>query len=216
MASEEAQDLTDRVFLLRDYLQKGRIKISEHLWDGFVGSLGKVSLDKDGLVVPETVDGRIRALTNGLRYFRYRDESKSSISLSDIQDKYFQILETNFGHIRKQMIDAGTDANVAGHVMSRDNEFLEHFTKNIEHFVSDVQEFWRAVGDAAGFHIEDVQGLKAVFGGDIFPSYTRNIASSAAIYVDTIILPCPILHSAPLIKMMNTMSTLYLVYLGMQ
>jgi hypothetical protein len=211
MASEGAQDLTDRVFLLRDYLQKERIKISEHLWDGFVGSLEKVSLDKDGLVVPETVDGRIRALTNGLRYFRYRDESKSSISFSDIQDKYFQILETNFGHIRKQMIDAGTDANVAGHVMSRDNEFLEHFTKNIEDFVSDIQEFWRAVGDAAVFHIEDVQGLKAVFGGDIFPSYTRNIASSAAIYVDTIVLPCPILHSAPLIKMWKPEKAAYYV-----
>ena len=42
----------------------------------------------------------IVALTNGLRYFRYRDESKSSIRLSDIQDKYFRILETNFGHIQ--------------------------------------------------------------------------------------------------------------------
>jgi hypothetical protein len=181
MANEEAQDLTDRVFLLREYIQKGRIKISEHLWNGFAGSLGKISLDKDGLVVPETVDGRIRALTTGLRYFRYRDEAKGSISLCDIQDKYFQILETNFGHIRKQMIEmieVGADANFAGHIMSRDREFLQDFTKNIESFVSDIQEFWCAVGDAARFHIEDIQGLKAVFGGDIFPSYSRYHNSS--------------------------------------
>ena len=209
MASEEAQDLTDRVFLLRDYLQKGRIKISEHLWDGFVRSMERIRLDKDGLVVPETVDGRIRALTTGLRYFKYRDESKDSISLYDIQDRYFQILENNFGHIRKQMIAAGADANVAGHVMSKDCEFVEHFTKNIGHFISDIQEFWRVVGDAARFHIEDIQGLKAVFGGDIFPTYTQNIASSAAIYVDTIILPCPILHSAPLVKMWKPENSRY-------
>ncbi len=60
MATEELQDLTDRVFLLRDYLEKGRIKIAEHLWDGFVASLEKIKLDADGFVVPESVDSRKR------------------------------------------------------------------------------------------------------------------------------------------------------------
>src|SRR5438132_7207101 len=100
MAKEEAQDLTDRVFLLREYLQNGRIKIAEHLQNEFVESLERIRLDQDGLVMPETVDGRIRALTNGLRYFRYREETKNSISLSEIQDRYFQILDANFGGIR--------------------------------------------------------------------------------------------------------------------
>ncbi len=211
MATEEIQDLTDRVFMLRDYLEKGRIKIAEHLADGFVASLEKIKLDADGFVVPESVDGRIRALTNGLKYFHYREEAKKSISLSQIQEDYFRILDNNFGFIRKEMIKAGADANVAAHMMAKDQQFVEHFSKNIGHLISDLQEFWRTVGDAAFFHVEDSQCLKSVFGGDLFPSYTRNIASSAALYVDTIVLPCPILHSAALTRMWKPEKAAYFI-----
>ena len=52
MTNDEVQDLTDRVFLLREYLEQGRIKITEHLWGSFVASLEKVKLDAVGFVVP--------------------------------------------------------------------------------------------------------------------------------------------------------------------
>lgn len=209
MATEEMQDLTDRVFLLRDNLEKGRIKIAKHLGHDFIVSLEKIRLDINGFVVPESVDGRIRALTNGLKYFRYREEAKKSISLSKIQESYFRILENNFGQIHKDTIKAGVDANVAAHSMARDQKFVAHFTQNIELLISDLQEFWKLVGDAAFFHVEDLQCLKAVFGGDLFPYFKRNIASSAALYVDTIILPCPITHSANLIRMWKPEKAVY-------
>ena len=37
--------------------------------------------------------------------------------------------------------------------------------------------------------------LKAVFGGDLFPSPYENIASKCGLYTDTVILPCPFLRS---------------------
>ena len=211
MSNEEIQDLTDRVYLLREYLDSGRIRIAEHLWDDFRQSLLKVRIGADGLVIPSTVDGRIRALTNGLRYFRYREETKKSASLAEIQQGYFRILENNFGEIRKQMLRAAADANAVGHVMSRDAKFVAHFAKVIPDLIGDLKQFWGAVGDAAAFHVEDLTGFKGVFGGDLFPSYTRNIASSASIYLDTIVLPCPILHSARLIQMWKPEQAAYFV-----
>jgi hypothetical protein len=211
MSTEEIQDLTDRVYLLREYLEAGRIKVAAHLWDGLEESMRRVRVGADGLVVPETVDGQIRALTNGLRYFRYRDDAKKSISLSRIQEGYFRMLENNFGEIRKQMLRAGADPSAAGHVMARNPDFVAHFTDVMPELISDLTEFWRAVRDAGLFHIEDLSGLKGVFGGDLFPSYTRNISSTASIYLDTIILPCPILHSARLMQMWKPEKAAYYV-----
>jgi hypothetical protein len=40
--------------------------------------------------------------------------------------------------------------------------------------------------------VNQVQGSKAVSGGDLFPSYTANIASATALYIDTIVLSDPL------------------------
>ena len=85
----DVQHLTDRVFLLRESLDEGRLKIAAHLWDGFVTRLQKIRVGEDGLVLPGTVDGRIRALTTGLRVLpvsprRLRKRLASQISSKHI------------------------------------------------------------------------------------------------------------------------------------
>ncbi len=56
--------------------------------------------------------------------------------------------------------------------------------------------------DAAYAHVEDMHDtLKAVFGGDLFPSHSENIASKCGIYTDTILLPDPFMRSKELFKL---------------
>jgi hypothetical protein len=65
----------------------------------------------------------------------------------------------------------------------------------IDGFLEAIDQFWSSVADAAHYHIQDISGSKAVFGGDLFPSYAKNIASSVGLYVDTIVLSDPFLQS---------------------
>ena len=76
---EYISDLTDRVFLIKQELEAGKIKIATHLIDGFVASFEKVRLRDDGKVDPSTVDGRIRAMGSAINHFVEREKTKSPV-----------------------------------------------------------------------------------------------------------------------------------------
>ncbi len=114
---EEIQDLTDRVFLLRQQLEAGKIHFAAHLVEDFHRSYESIRLRPDGLVDPTTVDGRIRAATLAVRAMKHRDEAKKSISLGDIQEAYFTLLFHQFGGIFDQMTKAGVTPTQASRAM---------------------------------------------------------------------------------------------------
>jgi hypothetical protein len=196
---EEVQDLTDRVFLLREQLEAGKIHFAAHLVGDFRSSLGAIRLRPDGLVDPETVDSRIRAATLMIRAIKYRDEAKKSMSLGDIQEAYFKLLFQQFGHLLDQMRKAGATPSQAAQVMKRDEAFVRQVTSGLPEMAKKLKEFWEAVGDSGAYHLQDGTQLKATFAGDLFPAHWENAVSTAGLYIDTIILPCPIMRIAPLI-----------------
>ena len=71
-------------------MQDGKIHIAAHLADGFRESLSKIRVMPDGLVDPDTVDGRIRAMCNFISYQNDREEWKEEVTLNKIQEAYFE------------------------------------------------------------------------------------------------------------------------------
>lgn len=196
---DEAMDLTDRVELLRQRLEEGKIQFAPHLVDGFKESFLAIRVRDDGLVDPTTVDGRIRALTSALRHQKYRDEAKGEISLADIQNKYFDLLESEFGQLYGIMKQAGATPSQFAYAFAK-SDGAKSLAKAVPDLIGMIREFWRSVSDAGQFHLQDMACLKATFGGDIFPRDDQNAVSSAGLYVDTIVLPCPILRLAGLLQ----------------
>lgn len=197
---EEIDDLTDRVFLLRERVEQGQLGFAtEQLKEDFFRSYSRISLLPDGRVDPKSLDGRIRTSTLAMRAMKYRQDSKSEISLAQIQDAYFTLLFREFGWLFEQMQKAGANPAAAGRIAARDAAFVEHAVEVLPKMVEDLKEFWQAVGDGGAFHLQDQQTLKATFAGDLFPAYWENAVSTAGLYVDTIILPCPIMRTAPMI-----------------
>lgn len=94
---EEVQDLTDRVFLLKEKLAAGKMHLAAHLVDDFKRSFDAIRLRPDGKVDPTTVDGRIRASTLALMAMKQREETKKLASLQDLQQRYFDFLFEQFG-----------------------------------------------------------------------------------------------------------------------
>jgi hypothetical protein len=197
---EEIQDLTDRIYLLRSRLEDGKIHFAPHLIDGFMKSYQAIRIGEDGLVDPETVDGRMRAATLAIRAMSQRQEAKEQLSVGDIQEAYFKILAANFGWILDKMRESQVTPEVAGRAMASDSSYVEHVVSKFPEFYEDIKQFWTDVSETGYIHLQDGRQLKTVFGGDIFPSHRENVVSTAGLYVDTIVLPCPVMRLGPLIN----------------
>ena len=196
---EEIQDLTDRVFQLREVLEAGKMHFAEHLVDDFSRSWAAVRLCEDGLVDPATVDGRIRSATMAIHAMKYREEGKAAVSLFEIQEIYFKLLFRELGWLHKEMQARSASPTTAARVFSKDPDFVKRTMEGFPAFAEALREFWGNVSEPGAFHLQDGQQLKATFAGDLFPSHGNNAVSSAGLYVDTIVLPCPITRIAPLI-----------------
>lgn len=190
---DEIQDLTDRVFLLKERLEAGKMHFAnQELADGFRRSYEAIRLRPDGKVDPTSLDGRIRASTLALVAMKQREDTKKSMSLARIQEEYFAFLFREFGWLYDQMVGAQSTPFEVAEAFSRHDDMMQDISKVLPEMVDAVREFWSIVGEAAGYHLQDSRQLKAVFAGDIFPAHWENAVSTAGLYIDTIILPCPI------------------------
>ena len=174
------------------------MRFAPHLVDDFKRSYEAIRLRADGKVDPTTVDGCIRASTLALVAMRQREEEKKAVSLAQVQDAYFSLLFREFGWMYEQMNRAGANPAQAGNVFARNDEAAKAVADAVPGMAEALGEFWSSVGDGASYHLQDARQLKATFAGDLFPAYWENAVSTAGLYVDTIILPCPITRIAPL------------------
>ena len=196
---EYDERLQRRLQILKKQFEEGKLKIAEGLQ--VIDSLQAVRYAPDGTVDLDTVDGLVRSMALGAEFFHDREELKNTIPLSEIQNTYFTFLENNFGHFFKIMRERELTPHDAGIALSRQNSTIEELTKNLPDFINTIREFWEGAGDVAHAHIEDMHtALKGVFGGDLFPSHSENMASKCGIYTDTIILPDPFMRSLDLFE----------------
>lgn len=188
-------ELRRRLRLLRDYLASGKIVISDHLREGFEASLGAVRYGPDGEVDLSTVDGRIRSMALAIAGMDHRREAKEGASLRELQQTYFEFVQRHFDDLRRQMVLANANPQSMSWAMSRDAETVDVVYPVIEPFVDALAEFWSGAEEVVRYHLQDLQTTKGVFGGDLFPSYDQNIASTCGLYLDTIILTDPFMNS---------------------
>lgn len=196
MSEEEyRQRLDRRIKVLKKNFGAGKVKIMEHLLEGFVESLSKVKMAEDGLVDVDSVDGRIRSMALAVTHFEDIQELKDKNPLSEIQKLYFEIFEVNFGWLYKEMIEAKATPHSIATFFSENDDEREVMLPQVREFVAGIFEFWENCVEPAFYHIQELDSSKVVFGGDMFPSHTQNIASSVGVYVDTIVLPDPFIRA---------------------
>jgi hypothetical protein len=193
-------ELHERVMLLKEEIKAGRVKFREGL--NVLDSLQRVRIASDGKVDPNTVDGLVRALASSVALMRFQREAKK-IPLKESQAKYFEILDRFFGKPFVEMKKYNlTPPDVAEHMASQPR-IVDAFAGDADEFVEGIREFWEYYGPIVEMHLQDMRALKSVFGGDVFPSYRENIASSVGLYIDTLILPDPLLRMADFVHIMK-------------
>jgi hypothetical protein len=209
MVDEEREELHRRVMLLKEYIESGKIIFAEHLVEEFFQKMKQIRFDEDGLVIPESVDGIIRSSSSFIAYMEMRNNLKSVASVLDVQQAYFTNIENVFGDFYKKMKEYKTNPHNFARALSRDEDYVNKVLPFIPEFLDKVIEFWSGVGDCVRYHVEDTQALKAVFGGDLFPSQNMNIASTCGLYFDSIILPDPFMQSVKLFPFWDKNSQVY-------
>jgi hypothetical protein len=210
--SEYEEGLRWRLELLKLKFEEGKINFAPEVFASAKASLSKVQTGKDGKIDLSTVDSLVRSLAGVVSVFHERDKLKSAISLREVSLKYFEILEANFGSIAKQALELKLDPHQAALSISNDYDAVKEFARAIPDLLEDLKKFWEALADPADYHIQDLTGTKAVYGGDLFPSYKKNIASSVGLYVDTIVLSDPITRSKEVLSYAPDKSKVYYLF----
>jgi glutamyl-tRNA synthetase len=191
--------LRKRLEILKEKLSEGKVKFAKGL--KVIDSLQAVRYGPDGKINLNTVDGLVRSLALAVEQMHYREELKKSISLAEIQQQYFQFIEGNFGHFYRVMVERGMTPHQAGTALSQSENAISELTAPLPDFLEAMTIFWESIGEVARIHLEDMHtALKGVFGGDLFPDSSENIASKCGLYTDTLILPCPFMRSRDLYK----------------
>lgn len=199
MSDTAREELHRRIMILRDKAQAGKIHLAEHLAANVLESLDRVGLAPDGLVDPATVDGTVRAMALMMAHFQDREEWKEAISLQQVQEAFFRAIDHQFGELFQIMQERNAEPHQIAGACVQDDNWVQEVAQNLPEFLEQIQEFWKNIADPAWIHSEDQTGIKAVYGGSLFPAGGHSIASSCGLYVDTIILPDPLLRISRLV-----------------
>ncbi|MGY4346087.1 hypothetical protein ACVWXM_002554 [Bradyrhizobium sp. GM7.3] len=178
---------------LREEMAAGRVFFASHL--PVTDSLKAVRSGPDGKIDLATVDSRVRALASAVSFSTNWRQAKEAVSLQDLQQSYFTFIERNFGEMYTEMKKRGADPSRVGAAISADPKNVKEFMAGMPEFLSVIDDLWKETWDSAHYHLQDLTGLKAVFGGETFPSPRKNIVSCAGVYADTIVLPDPFLRT---------------------
>ena len=117
----------------------------------------------------------------------------NSARIREIQAEYFEIVDLFFGKPFSEMKKNNVSAVAVAEQLAGRDRLVQAFRHEGEKFAESIREFWEEVGSDVDVYVEKLAALKGFFGGDIAPLHSRNIATSVGLYMDTILLPDPLL-----------------------
>jgi len=117
----------------------------------------------------------------------------SSARIRGIQAEYFDIVDLFFGKPFSEMRRNNVSAIAVAQQLVSTERLVEAFRDEGEKFAEGIREFWKDVGPDVDAYVEKLNALKGFFGGDVAPLYSKNIATSVGLYLDTVLIPDPLL-----------------------
>ena len=195
--------------LLCQKIDSGQLHVAPDLKESIWRQLSEVKKAPDGAFILESISPTIRALATGWTGIHYREETKKICSLQEIQAAYFTRLEDVFGDLYKIMVEHKASPGDYAKAFAKANHRKQKLLSNIGEFLEQNEAFWLNCAEIAYLHVEELNCLKTLFGGDLMPAHNSNIASSCGLYVDTIILPEPFIQSKILLSRFNNEDKVY-------
>ncbi len=184
----DRDELHRRIVLLKEALESGKLQIPRS--DEIRNSLLRIRIAPDGKVDPESVDSIARSMAGALAMMKYQ-EDLLKVPLLDVQQAFLDGLENIIGDLFKEMKERNANPHQVATAVAASDETVEWWKKTAPEIEAWITGFWKTNAEVVQAHLSELRGSKAIFGGDVFPSYLSNVASSVGLYMDTIVLPDP-------------------------
>lgn len=184
-------DIHEQLAVLRADLEAGRIKLPSG--SAIIDSLARIRFGSNGRIDLSTVDAHVRALLLAMHAARGATP-EPPMDLRQIQEIYFDSIGRLLGEPYDAMKKHGLTPQQMAVALSRDPDQIKHWKDSREDVGAGIRGFWETTADDLYSALSSLSALKAVFGGDIFPSFGTNVACSTGMYIDTVVLPDPLLR----------------------
>jgi len=184
--------LQQRLLRLVADVKAGKVKFRKG--SNAAESLLKLRFRANGDIDLTSVDGIVRAMALALEGVKIENLLKD-YPLHRIQAEYFALVTALYGNLYDEAIRRKLDFHEAAATLAASPENVKAWIDNKDKERKLINAFWEEFGALVHLHLTRLRSLKAVFGGDISPSYTRSIATTAGLYIDTMILPDPLLKT---------------------
>lgn len=132
------------------------------------------------------------------------------LRIREIQSDYFDIVDLFFGKPYSEMKRNNASAVAVAQQLVQNEGIARAFRYEGEKFAQGIREFWAEVGWEVDAYVEQIAALKGFFGGDIAPLYSRNIATSVGLYLDTVLIPDPLLKLGDFVGQADPKEVLFL------
>ena len=206
MEQQERKILDQKVKMLKKYLEDGKIKIPHDPL--LIKSLGQIRVGNDGNIDPSTVNSMVRSMANAVAYI-HQEEVARKIPLKEVHRAYIEILEQFFSNPYKEMQKYNlTPKQIASDMATRES-VVKAFQSDAQYFEEGIREFWENFAPVVQAHISELTTLKGVYGGDFFPTYNGKIINSVGLYLDTVILPDPMIKALSMHRIMKPDRSLF-------
>jgi hypothetical protein len=203
----EEDILTQRINKLERMLKNGEIYFND---EDTIDSLLKIRVKPNGKIDPNTVNSTVKALLSSIDGSEIK-KNKEKISILDIQLEYFKILDTFFGKPYKEMVKHKSSPHLIASSIANNKSTVNAYLKDASKFENGILDFWNEYGPILEMHVKELNCLKGVYGGDIFPTYKEKegVCSSPNLYLDTVIYPDPFLRVAPFHNFLKPSDAIY-------
>lgn len=192
----DREELHRLVIQFDKHLRSGNVCFAQHVTDALGESLAKVRIAEDGLVDPDSVDARVRALLLSVSELDSDEKANSSVSLREIQEEFYGIIQMFFDPLYQQTLKHSATPYAVASDFANDAERVKLVDADVLEFLSTIEEFWSRTSFSALCHCEGLEGTKGVFSSSLFPETGADIVSRCGLYLDTLCLPDPFLRIA--------------------
>ena len=103
-------------------------------------------------------------------------------------------MEKFFGRYHDEMRRLKLTPAAFASIIAADAETTDKVLRELDKQLDDIKSFWSTNYVQSVSSLSSSSSLTSVFGGNFFPTEDRSIVRSAGIYVDTIVLPEPLLR----------------------
>ena len=121
-------------------------------------------------------------------------ETGMTMDIVKVYEKYFDIIDDYFGSI-KQYLGSEEDSHIdLGQLIATYPLISDLIYDATEELGEEIENFWNDNLVQLVEYTKQQNVLKCVYSGDISPVVLENFVKRSALYIDTVILPDPILN----------------------